>query len=326
MTTAPPGTRPHGGNLDEARAAYGGDRAAWLDLSTGINPRPYPLPDFPAHCWRDLPDTGLQDRLVDAARRFWSVPGNVDIVAANGASALIAALPRVFETGSVHIPAPTYNEHAAAFSAAGWRVSESRDAPDEANARVLVNPNNPDGTVHGDDAFRDVDLGIADESFADTLAPGSLPQPAARKATIRLKSFGKFWGLAGTRLGFAVCPPAVANSLRSFLGPWNVSGPALVAGACALDDTAWAARTRKRLASDAKRLDVLVGRAGAEVEGGTSLFRLYRVDSAERWHRHLATHRIWSRVFPFHAGWIRLGLPGTEDAWGRLEKALEAVA
>ena len=308
--------RDHGGGVDAAITKYGGTRADWLDLSTGINPVAYPVPHVSDAAWTALPDRNGTVDLLAAARRFWTVPAGADILAAHGASALIAQLPRLAPTATVHIPAPTYNEHAASFAANGWQVVDAGAA----QAQVLVHPNNPDGKVW---SARDITarLTIIDESFCDICPGQSLVSQAARPGTVVLKSFGKFWGLAGLRLGFAIGDPALIAQLREMLGPWPVSGPALEIGKAALGDMAWADTTRARLAGDARRLDALVGSSGATLLGGTTLFRLYQVDDAARWQDKLARHHIWSRVFPYASDWIRLGLPGP-NGWSRLEAAL----
>jgi cobalamin biosynthetic protein CobC len=137
-----------------------------------------------------------------------------------------------------------------------------------------------------------------------------------------LRSFGKFFGLAGLRLGFALASPAVAARLRAALGPWAVSGPALAVGAKALADTAWIERTRRRLARAARRLDAILERAGLEIVGGTSLFRLVQTPAADALFRHLGGAGIFVRSFPDNANWLRFGLPANERAWRRLEVAL----
>jgi cobalamin biosynthetic protein CobC len=145
---------------------------------------------------------------------------------------------------------------------------------------------------------------------------------AERPGVIVLKSFGKFWGLAGLRLGFAIARPETIDRLAEMIGPWAVSGPGLVTGAAALRDRDWAETTRARLARDADRLDSLMTRAGARVAGGTTLFRLYDVDEAAAWQDRLAQHHIWSRIFPYSDRWLRLGLPGPDAHWAQLEEAL----
>ncbi|PID35155.1 MAG: threonine-phosphate decarboxylase, partial [Rhodobacterales bacterium] len=263
--------RDHGGGLDSARARFGGSAKEWLDLSTGINPQPYPIAQLPPDSWTRLPDRAAFNRLETAARRFWSVPDGAAILAAPGASAIIARVPGLVPPGVVDIPTPTYNEHAAAFTAAGWRIGTS------GTARVVVHPNNPDGRLWRDGL--DAPLTVIDESFCDVTPEASHIARAPRPGTLILKSFGKFWGLAGLRLGFAIGDPTLIARLREALGPWQVSGPALEIGARALEDMAWAEATRARLVQDTARLDALVTGRGARLVGGTTLFRLYEVDS-----------------------------------------------
>ena len=316
VSVMPP--RDHGGGVDAAVARWGGTRAEWLDLSTGINPVPYPLPEFTAADWNDLPDRGAQDALLRAARDFWQVPEGADILAAPGASALIARIPALMPAGTVDIPTPTYNEHAAAFAAQGWSIGEHMP-----NARVLVHPNNPTGKIWcAEDA--DASLVVIDESFCDVCPNDSLVHLAEQPGRIVLKSFGKFWGLAGMRLGFAIATPDTIAKLSALSGPWAVSGPALRTGAAALLDHDWAEDTRMRLSQDSDRLDALMTGKGARVVGGTTLFRLYDVPDAAKWQAQLAEQHIWTRIFPYSETFLRLGLPAP-DRWGQLENALTTM-
>lgn len=305
--------RDHGGGLDAAAARFGGQRGDWIDLSTGINPLPYPIPEFEAGDWTALPDRAAFVALERAARQFWRIPEGAAVLAAPGASALIARIPALFEPGTIDIPAPTYNEHAAAFTAQGWDIGPSE------TARVLVHPNNPDGRM-----WRAADLTritVIDESFCDIAPDASLIDLTDRPNTIILKSFGKFWGLAGLRLGFAIGAPDLIARLADLIGPWAVSGPALRAGTQALNDPHWAEQTRTRLSADAARLDALMRGQGADLVGGTTLFRLYDVGNAAQFQERLAKAQIWSRIFPYSVSWLRLGLPAPSD-WPRLSKAL----
>lgn len=306
--------RDHGGGLDAAIAEFGGTRDGWLDLSTGINPVPYPVGDLPNDAWTALPDSGAMDRLLNAARAFWNVPDTAQIFAANGASALISQMPRIARGMSVDVPKPTYNEHAAAFDAAGYDFDET--SPD---VRVLVHPNNPDGRLW--DLSKPAPLTIVDESFCDVKPDVSHIAATAKPGTIVLKSFGKFWGLAGARLGFAIAHPDTLSGLSDLIGPWSVNGPTLAIAERALSDHDWAEETRTRLSADAMRLDALMAQHGLIAQGGTSLFRLYDTESATNAQRHLAQSHIWSRVFPYSDRWLRLGLPAP-DRWGQLHDAL----
>ena len=314
------GKADHGGGIDSAAARWGGARADWLDLSTGINPMPYPLPPLPPDAWTALPDAAAQSALEQAARTFWQVPEGAALVATNGASAAIALLPQLLPPARVRIDGPTYNEHARAFRAAGWALTEG-----PAEAMVVVHPNNPDGRLWRADEIAAPALAVIDESFGEVAPNSSLIALADRPRTVVLKSFGKFWGLAGLRLGFVIGDPAPIARLAARLGPWPVSGPALAIATAALADTGWTHATRRRLAEDATRLDALVTARGAHLVGGTALFRLYDTGDAQAWQEGLARHRILGRVFPYSARWLRLGLPGRTEHWQRLATALNEV-
>lgn len=315
--------RDHGGDIDRAQAVYGG--TDWIDLSTGINRQPWPMPGLPASVWADLPTVAAKEALMAAARRAFATaaPG----LALAGAQAAIQLLPRLGPPGRARVLAPTYNEHAAAFRAAGWQVEEvpALDALSGADLAVVVNPNNPDGRRHAPAALRalaqQVGRLVVDESFADADPALSLAAEADEGITV-LRSFGKFWGLAGLRLGFAFADAATVARLHEMAGPWPVSGPALEIGRLALADEGWRQATIARLAAEAPRLDQLTAGAGWRLVGGTALFRTYDAGDAAAAQDRLARHRIWSRVFPYSARWIRLGLPGSIAEWARLAEAL----
>lgn len=321
MTKTPPDQkRDHGGGLDAAMAQFGGLRGDWIDLSTGINPTPFPLPEIPARFWQALPDSGDQMALKAAARQFWSIPDRSEIAAASGVSALIAALPRLEKPASVGIAQPTYNEHAASFAALGWDV-ETRPA----QANVYVHPNNPDGRLWARETIlaNHKTLTIIDESFCDISPKDSHIDLAQRSGFVVLKGLGKFWGLAGVRLGFAAARPETIIALEQMLGPWAISGPAQHIGRAALSDTVWADETRIQLSQDAARLDQIVAQKFGANPRGTTLFRLYDVADAQACFEKLARARILSRIFPYSKNLIRLGLPGPAADWARLQQVLE---
>jgi len=319
--------RDHGGDLDRAIARFGGPEAEWIDLSTGINRRPWPLPAIPDHAWRRLPTAQDHAGLLAAARAAWQVPADLAGVALAGAQAAIQSIPRLRTPGAARVLAPTYNEHAATLAAQGWQVGEcaTLGALAGADLAVVVNPNNPDGRRHAPGALRalagQVGLLVVDESFGDA-DPGLSLLPGGGGGALVLRSFGKFWGLAGLRLGFAFRPDEVVAGLRALAGPWPVSGAAIAAGTAALADRDWAAAMRATLVQDAARADALARAAGWAVLGGTTLFRLYGTGDAGAAQAHLARHRIWSRIFPGAPGRLRLGLPGPEAEWVRLAAAL----
>ena len=316
--------RDHGGNLADAMARYGGATEDWLDLSTGINPMAWPVGPISNAAWTRLPDKSASDALLAAARRTYDIAPEAEVIAAPGASALIRLMPRLAHPTTVAIPGPTYNEHAAAFVAEGWQVTE-HPGPG-VTAAVIVNPNNPDGRLWALEELQvmaeAMDLLVVDESFMDPTPEGSMAAIAGREGLVILRSFGKFYGLAGLRLGFAITGPETARRLAELLGPWAVSGPALEIGAAALRDDDWAEAERTRLDRAVARLVKLAEQAGWRHVGGTTLFRTFDTPGAVAAQHRLAEHRIWSRVFPYSGTWLRLGLPGTADEWERLERAL----
>lgn len=318
--------RDHGGNLDQAMACYGaGD---WIDLSTGINRRPWPVPALSAAAWRNLPTKAAQTALVAQAAVSWGAAAGVAGVALGGAQAAIQLVPRLRPKGRAAVLGPTYNEHAACLSAEGWQVSAVTDLADlvGADLAIIVNPNNPDGRHFAPETLLAlvgrVGLLVVDESFGDVTPDLSLLPHAGRAGLLVLRSFGKFYGLAGVRLGFAFGTEGDIDALSRMSGPWPVSGPAIEIGTHALADAAWAAAMRAQLAADAARADALAQRAGWQLVGGSDLFRLYDTGSAKTAQDKLARHQIWSRIFPWSETLLRLGLPGPEPEWQRLDAAL----
>lgn len=319
--------RDHGGNLDAAIARFGGPPEDWIDLSTGINRRPYPLPTLPREAWTALPTRSALAGLAAAAARAYGSDAAVLPVA--GAQAAIQMLPRLAPPGRARVLGPTYNEHAAALRAAGWQVAEtgSIEALAGADFAVVVNPNNPDGRRTEPDRLlalaAEVGTLVVDESFADPHPELSLAAAAGgRRGLFVLRSFGKFYGLAGLRLGFVLGAAGDIAALSEMAGPWPVSGAAIAIGRAALEDTGWAGATARRLAAEAVQLDSLAAAAGWTCLGGTALFRLYDTADAARAQTRLAEARIWSRIFPRARGWLRLGLPGDAAEWRRLAAAL----
>jgi cobalamin biosynthesis protein CobC len=316
----------HGGNLDVARERFGGRPEDWIDLSTGVNRRPYPVGELQSRYWTALPSRSDIGSLHDAARQAYG--STAAVLATAGAQAAIQLLPRLAPPGRAAILAPTYNEYAAVLGAAGWSVELTADLNGLAGAdlAIVVNPNNPDGRHHAPvnllALLPRVGWLVVDESFADVVPGSSLAHEAARIGLIVLRSFGKFYGLAGLRLGFVLGHEADVRSLARLSGPWPVSGVAIEIGRRALRDEDWASETRLRLACEALRLDALAETTGWKLVGGTPLFRLYETGGAQAAQVRLAEAKIWSRIFADHSGWLRLGLPGSETEWARLASAL----
>lgn len=318
--------REHGGNLDLAQQRFGGRAEDWIDLSTGINRLPYPVGEIDAHHWQALPSRSEIEALHQAARDAYGT--GAPIVAMAGAQAAIQMLPQLAPRGRARILAPTYNEYAAVLSAAGWEVGEVRalDALAGANLGIVVNPNNPDGCRYSPKdllaLLPRVRHLVIDESFVDAVPELSLASEAGRPGLLILRSFGKFYGLAGLRLGFAIGHAADIGKLAAASGPWPVSGAAIAIGCRALRDDAWAKATSARLARDCVRLDDMAQALGWRFVGGAPLFRLYETPDALAAQEKLARGQIWSRVFAQNPTWLRLGLPGVEAEWSRLAEVL----
>lgn len=318
--------RDHGGNLDQAIRQFGGLRADWLDLSTGINRAPYPLGSLPPEAFTDLPTASAKGALLQAAAQAYRT--DAPMVALAGAQAAIQAVPHLGPPGRARVLAPTYNEHAGALRAMGWQVDEvaTPDALTGADLAVIVNPNNPDGRHLSPDQIMalvgKVGLLVVDESFADMTPDMSVAPLAGGPGLLVLRSFGKFYGLAGLRLGFAIGNAPTIARIDAISGPWPVSGPAIASGTKALVDRDWAAQTTLRLTQDAARADALAVKAGWQVLGGTTLFRLYQTPDAAAAQDHLARSHVWSRIFPYSASWLRLGLPGNDAEWDHLARAM----
>ena len=324
----------HGGDPAEAEALYGRPQGGWIDLSTGINPHSYPIGDLAPECWSRLPDSRMYDRLRQAAVTCYGVPNPALVVPAPGTQALIQWLPRLFGARTrVTVLGPTYNEHAHGWSLAGHEVTEASglDAIDPlADVVVAVNPNNPDGRRLEADALMGLAAELAarggwlvvDEAFSDVSPELSLAAKAGTPGLVVLRSFGKFFGLAGLRLGFALCGADLAGRLTRALGPWTVSGPAVEVAAAALADEPWIGAMRKRLKVEAARLDGLLKDNELKVIGGTDLFRLSQSAQAREVHARLARNGILVRRFSQQVHWLRFGLPGDENSWKRLEDAL----
>ncbi len=320
--------RDHGGNLDVACARFGGRLEDWIDLSTGINRRPYPVPPLAPQHWHALPSRSDIDALHAAARQAYG--SSASVLAVAGAQAAIQLLPRLMPPGRARILAPTYNEFAPMLAGAGWQVEDVGEVEALAGAdlAVVVNPNNPDGRGH-DPAkllalLSRVKRLVIDESFADAVPQLSLAAAAGRAGLLVLRSFGKFYGLAGLRLGFVLGGADDIAALDAMAGPWPISGAAIEIGRKALLDRDWASATRARLETDARRLDGSAMSLGWRLIGGTPLFRLYDVGDAVAAQERLARARIWSRIFRDKPNWLRLGLPGDETEWMRLAEALSA--
>jgi cobalamin biosynthesis protein CobC len=321
----------HGGALEVARKLAPRAPEPWIDLSTGINPHAYPLPGLAPEAWSRLPESGALAKLETAAAHRYG--GRAEsVVAGPGSQALIHALSHVLPRGAVGALGRTYSGFAAAFAAAGARVIETKRLEDlgALDVAIVVNPNNPDGRIISRDDLlalherlaRRLGVLIVDEAFADFDGEESLAPALPPSGAVVLRSFGKAYGLAGLRLGFALASPDIAPALRAAMGPWPVSGPAIAIGVRALADSDWLEATRARLGKDTARLDALLLEAGWRIIGGTRLFRLATREDARAVFERLLVAGILARPFADASDRLRFGIPGDENAWERLTAAL----
>lgn len=330
-----PALRYHGGNINAARRLFPEAPEPWIDLSTGINPVPYSVGDLAPGAWTRLPDAAALDLLEAAARAAYGANGAVGVVAAAGAQALIQWLPRIFPARRVGVLGFTYQEHEASWRAAGADVVTVRSLPELVgfDVALVVNPNNPDGRKFAPQELAEIADAlvrrggrlIVDEAFMDLLGRQDslipyLPVPGV----VVLRSFGKAYGLAGVRLGFAVGSMDDCARIRAALGPWPVSGPAIEIGRRALADETWLAETARRLGEEAERLDRLLQSADLDIVGGTALFRLAQVGEAPVLFRRLCRAGILTRPFQARPEWLRFGIPHAPAEWMRLEAGLRA--
>jgi cobalamin biosynthetic protein CobC len=318
----------HGGNLREARRHYGGDD--WIDLSTGINPIGYPAPPLPPDAWQRLPEP--DPALVEAACAYYGARGMLPLA---GTQAAIQALPRLRAPSRITVAAPSYAEHAHHWSQHGHSLRQVSypmldAAIGSSDVVVLCNPNNPTGAVVLPAMLLGwaAELGarggwlVVDEAFGDTAPELSVAAHAGQPGLIVLRSAGKFFGLAGLRLGFVAAEAPLLAALADLLGPWAVSGPAQKIGLAALRDTGWQQAAQERLAHDGTRLRTLLAAHGIQASG-TPLFHWWAEARPEAFHEHMARHTIWVRLFRQAAPGIRLGLPAWERDWDRIEHALQ---
>ncbi len=319
----------HGGNLRTASARFGRPLDEWIDLSAGLNPHVYPVPPLPASAWHRLPEP--DPHLLAAACAYYGAPHLLPVA---GTQAAIQALPALRPPSRVVVAAPSYAEHAHHWAQHGHALHEVAydrldEAVDHCDVLVLCNPNNPTGATIAPAVLRRwaaqlADRGgwlVVDEAFGDTTPALSVARYSGQPGLIVLRSLGKFFGLAGARVGFVGAHPDLLQALGDALGPWTISGPAQLIANAALADKAWHTSTLGQLARDGERLQQLLARYGIE-STGPALFQWWPERRPEEFHHHMAERGIWVRLFRQAARGIRLGLPPSETTWHRLDTAL----
>lgn len=322
----------HGGRLRVAAQQYSIPLAHWLDLSTGINPNGYPIPDIPASVWQRLPEE--QDELIPAAQTYYQCQS---LLAVAGSQAAIQSLPLLRPTGITGILTPSYAEHAHAWHKAGHQTRALAPAEidliiHQLDTLVLVNPNNPSACVFTqaqcllwlDTLNKKNGWLIIDEAFIDCTPELSLSALAPLKGLIILRSIGKFFGLAGLRAGFVLAEPPILKALNELLGPWTLSNPSRFVTTHALQNNAWQEQTCKQLKQQSQRLNRLLTQYQLAPTGSSQLFQWIQTEHARQIHYALAQQAVFTRLFS-HPASLRFGLPANETEWQHLEKALQTL-
>ncbi len=307
----------------------------WIDLSTGINPHSYPVFDLPAKVLSRLPERERLAELRLAAAQAYGADSEESVVVSPGTQPIMAFTAGLVRPGCCRILGPTYGEHARCAALAGHEVKTVADLSslETADLAIIVNPNNPDGRFFTRDELVSLcgkisargGMLVIDEAFMDVAsADHSLTGMIGGQNIVVMRSFGKFFGLAGLRLGFAIATPRIASVLAAALGPWPVAGPALEYGLRALRDVDWKIGMRKQLETDARRLRALLIAHDIGIIGGTGLFQLVHHGRANNLFEHLGGSGIFVRKFADRPTLLRFGLPGEECQWERLETALDS--
>lgn len=334
VSSSSPNPAPlHGGRLREAARQYGIPLDQWLDLSTGINPLGWPVPALSPQCWQRLPEEN--DGLETVATDYY---GNPNLLPIPGSQAAIRLLPTALPRAAVACIAPLYAEHPLAWQRAGHKVRFLQNAPlPRALTAItpyvlLCNPNNPTADRHPQAVVVDTAAQlkkrggwlIVDEAFIDATPEASvtaLAGTADAPNLIVFRSLGKFFGLAGARVGFLFAAPEILAKVAAQLDPWALPGPSREVARLALADRLWQANMRQRLGADSERLATLLAPLG-EVKA-TALFATLNAPEAADLHEFLARRAILTRRFD-NQPLLRVGLPGDEAGWQRLMEALAA--
>jgi cobalamin biosynthetic protein CobC len=319
----------HGGHLIDAAKKYNIPKHQWLDLSTGINPNGWVVPEIPAECWQRLPETA--DGLSKAAQQYYQCD---TILPVAGSQAAIQTLPLLRTESTVGALSPAYAEHVYSWKKAGHEIISLQPEMIDSNIErldvlILINPNNPTGkrfsreqllSWHEKLNHHDGWL-IIDEAFIDTTPEDSLASYPVRKGLIILRSIGKFFGLAGSRCGFVIGSEKLLESLEEKLGPWTISHPSRYIATRALSDFNWQKKICNELKKQSTRLNQILTENHLKPDGNTDLFQWVKNQHALQIHESLAQQGILTRLFKQPKS-LRFGLPGNEQQWDYLEKIL----
>ena len=315
----------HGGDIELAIKKYGGAKENWIDLSTGINRASYPWQQNITVELRNLPSNKLLVNLEQAASTAYKVGEDTETAAVSGAQQIINLLPICLKScNSVAILGPTYNEYEKAFKNSGIKTQTVSEVSElsSSDIAIIVNPNNPTGKVIADETLdelsKKVRILIIDESFKMF----SSRRTQKFNNIIQINSLGKFFGLAGVRLGFVSGPPDFIKTVKSIVGPWPVSTLAAEIGIIALNDKVWISEMEKILVTESNTLHEACSSKNWELIGKTPLYHTYATSNCLEVEKQFAAHGIWIRTFDYSETWVRLGIPTSENEWIRVKRAL----
>lgn len=326
----------HGGRLKKAARDYGIAETDWLDISTGVSPWAYPLSTVPEYCVHRLPEE--QDGLEAIACHYY---GTTSLLPVAGSQAAIQILPFFLpiqrSAGPVLLPRIGYQEHHAAWLASGialdfYEVTPTAEQIAKCSALLVIQPNNPRGTHVSVSQLKHWQAELADrkawliidEAFCDCQPELSMVTSTIPAYTVILRSLGKFFGLAGLRVGFVLAQPELLQALQERLGPWSVSGPSRYIAMQALEDNAWQIMQRQRLHDAGKTLRQQLSKIAQQLGGnvsGTPLFCRWEHPQAIQLHEQLCQSAVLTRLTDEQDA-IRFGLPKTDADQERLNDAL----
>lgn len=326
----------HGGQLNKVAEQYSIPIEQWLDLSTGIAPVSYPIPAIPAEIWQRLPQPN--QALQQAACEYYQT---THLLAIPGSQVIIQLLPQItaqqgYATSRVWLPQVGYQEHRKAWQGAGYNVvfyqhiNELKQLAQQ-DIVVLINPNNPSGTVYSYEQVEHLfslieqknGLLIIDEAFMDCSPEHSFIRQVTSEQLIVLRSVGKFFGLAGLRLGFVAASANWLTLFTAHLGPWSINGPAQYIGQHALTDKTWQTQQRQFLETQSTQLANLLQKIFKQTPKGTALFQTIHCKQAEMVFEQLCQQGVYVRLCDEkHA--LRFGIPKEKDM-PRLQSVLEKI-
>lgn len=321
-------TLEHGGNVRAAARRFSIPEAQWIDLSTGISPWSWPVPTVPQPVWQTLPQ--VDEQLERAAADYYGC-GQECVLAVPGSQFALQFTPTLLPRGRVAMPLRGYAEHRLAWRSAGHAIVDYSDAAalialvsnGAVDHAMVINPNNPTAErlpkrtleelhrrLQGNGGWL-----VVDEAFADATPEVSLAGQCLSPGLAVFRSVGKFFGLAGIRLGFLLAPPALCSQLAAGMPPWPLSHPARWIGERALLDSAWQREQRGRLdAASAQWLQALQTALPALAFDATALFATG--NGTARYcaglYQALARRAVLVRQFDWDNGSsaLRFGLPG----------------